>query len=135
MLAERAPRNEAGTLQIQMHIGKALLGATIPTLSFCGRNVHCEYHAQFTCGSITVKIVHRCIHFRSPVAPKRSALILDRSWPAAINRSVAYSTNDVGPQTQLLGRRSGDDAPLLINSASMRPAGRGQSLGVTRVYA
>src|SRR5207244_3524105 len=99
MPAKRTSCNEAGTLRIQMRLGKATLCAAIRTLSFCAGNVHREYSAQFTCGSISVKIVHRCTHFRSPVAPKRSVLIFLRSWPAAISRSVALSTNDVGPQT------------------------------------
>ncbi len=38
-------------------------------------------------------------HFRSPVEPKRSVLILSRSLPEVLRRSVALSTNDVGPQT------------------------------------
>src|SRR5215469_6338727 len=99
MPAKGAPRDEARTLQIQMSLGEAPSCAAIGALSFCGGNVHREYSAQFTCCSITVKIVHRCIHLRSPVAPKRSVLILLRSWPAEIRRSVACSTNDVGPQT------------------------------------
>jgi hypothetical protein len=82
-----------------MRLGKVPLCAAIRTLSFGNRNIHCEYSAQFPCRSISVKVVHRCTHFRSPVAPKRSVLIFWRLWPAVISSSVVLSTNDVGPQT------------------------------------
>jgi hypothetical protein len=53
-----------------------------------------------TSGSVGVEVVvGKQTHFRSPVEPKRSVLILSRSWPDAPRRSVAFSTNDVGPQT------------------------------------
>jgi len=59
-----------------------------------------KYFAQFTGGSVTVKVVGgKRDHFRSPVEPKRSVLILSRSMPEAMRRSVALSTKDVGPQT------------------------------------
>src|SRR4029077_9159979 len=99
MVTRCAARDEARTLHIQMCLRERFLGAAFGTLSLCCCNIHREYSAQFTCAGITVKIVHRCIHFRSPVAPKRSVLILSRSWPASIRRSVVCSTNEVGPQT------------------------------------
>jgi len=64
-----------------MRLGEALLCAAIGTLTFCARNIHREYSAQFTRGCISVKVVHRCTHFRSPVAPKRSVLMLSRPSP------------------------------------------------------
>jgi len=99
MSARRTSRDKARALHVQMCLGKQSLCAAIGTLSLCTRNIHHEYPAQFTCGSVTVKVIHKCIHFRSPVAPKRSVLILSRSWLPAIRRLVACSTNDVGPQT------------------------------------
>ena len=42
-----------------MRLGKSPLCAALSTLSFCACDIHCEYSAQFTCGSITVKVVKR----------------------------------------------------------------------------
>src|ERR1700756_5579766 len=78
-----------------MRLGKAPLCAAIRTLSFRACNIHREYSAQFTRGCISVKVVHGCTHFSSPVAPKHSVLMFSRPWPAAISRSVAFSTNDL----------------------------------------
>src|SRR5215470_6615273 len=99
MLAERTSRDEARASHIQMCLRKAFLCSAIGALPLRAGNVYCEYSTQFTCGSIAIDVAHRRIHFRSPVAPKRSVLIISRSEPAAIKSSVTYSTNDVGPQT------------------------------------
>ncbi len=100
VLANGAPSHDAGTLHVDMCLGKTLSCAAVRTLSFCGCKVQGEYLAQFAGGSITVKVVVGVrTHFRSPVGPKRSVLILSRPLPEAIRRSVAPSTNDVGPQT------------------------------------
>jgi hypothetical protein len=40
-----------------MRLGKTLCCAAVRTLSFGRRNIHGEYFAQVTRGSITVKIV------------------------------------------------------------------------------
>jgi len=40
-----------------MCLGKPLCGAAVRTLSLCDRNIHGEYLAQFTCGSVTVKVI------------------------------------------------------------------------------
>jgi hypothetical protein len=54
MPAKRTSCNHAGALRIQMRLGKAPLCAAIRTLSFGVGNIHCEYSAQFPCGSISV---------------------------------------------------------------------------------
>jgi hypothetical protein len=100
VLANGAPCHDARTLHVDMCVGEALSCAAVCTLSFCGRKVQGEYFAQFTGGRIAVEVVGvKGSHFRSPVEPKRSVLILSRSMPAAMRRSVALSTKDVGPQT------------------------------------
>src|SRR5215468_9226124 len=73
--AKRTSRDEAGTLRVQMCFCKPSLCSAIAALALCARNIHRKNSAQFTCSSITVQVVHRWIHFRSPVAPKRSVLI------------------------------------------------------------
>src|SRR5262249_56207731 len=118
--AKRTPRDKPRTLHIQVRFGKVFFCAAIGALSLCARDIQREYPAQFTGGSVTVKIVHRCTHVCSPVAPKRSVLILSRSWPTAIRRSVVCSTNDVGPQTYVLGPSFAGHVPHAINSPSMR---------------
>jgi hypothetical protein len=40
-----------------MCLGKALCRAAVRTLSTGNCNIHGEYFAQFTCGSVTVKVV------------------------------------------------------------------------------
>jgi hypothetical protein len=57
VLANDAPRYDAGSLHIYMRFGKVLYCAAVRTLSLCARNINSEYFAQFTCGSITVKVV------------------------------------------------------------------------------
>jgi hypothetical protein len=99
MLANGAPRDNAWALNVHMHLGKASGCAAIRTLPFCSRHIRREYFAQFSGGNIAVKVVICCAHLRSPVEPKRSVLIFSRWFPAPIRRSVAFSTNDVGPQT------------------------------------
>jgi hypothetical protein len=100
VLANGAPSDDAGTLHVYVRFSKALSCPAVGTLSFCGSNVHCEYLAQFTGSRVAVEVVGgKGIHFRSPVEPKRSVLILSRSMPEALRRSVVLSTKDVGPQT------------------------------------
>jgi hypothetical protein len=57
LLANGAPRYDAGTLHVQMLLGKAPCCAAVRTLSLCSRNIHGKYVAQFTCRSVTVKVV------------------------------------------------------------------------------
>jgi len=57
VIASGAPRHDAGTLHIQVRLGKPFCCAAVRTLSFCSRNIHGEYSAQFACGSVTVKVV------------------------------------------------------------------------------
>ena len=100
VLANGAPSHDARTLHIYMRVSEALYCAAVRTLPFCRRHVHAEDFAQFTSGSVAVEVVVSSRgHFRSPVEPKRSVLILSPSLPEALRRSVALSTNDVGPQT------------------------------------
>jgi hypothetical protein len=40
-----------------MCFGKALGCSAMRALSYCGRNIHSEYFAQFTGSSIAVKVV------------------------------------------------------------------------------
>src|SRR4029077_19196464 len=119
-----------------MRFGKALYCATTRALCFRSRNLHREYCAQFTGGSIAVKVVVGMrVHLRSPVGPKRSVLILSGLLPEALRKPTALSTNDVGPQTKQVGARFDGQVASAIRAASMRPGARGQSFGVTRVYA
>src|SRR5712692_1672954 len=100
LLANGAPHHDAGTLHVHMRLGKALDRTALRTLSLCSCDIHGEYCAQCTCGSVTVKIVVDIgTHCRSPVGPKRSVLILSGLLPEAVRRPAALSTNDVGPQT------------------------------------
>jgi len=100
VLAIGAPCHDARTLHVDMCVGEALSCAAVGTLSFCSRKVQGEYFAQFTGGRIAVEVVGvKGSHFRSPVEPKRSVLILSRSLPEAVRRAVTFSTNEVGPQT------------------------------------
>jgi hypothetical protein len=100
LLATGAPRHEAGTLRVQMRLGKALCCTAMRTLSLCSRNIHGKYVAQFTRGSVTIKvIVVLRTHFRSPVGPKRSVLILSGLFPMAVRRPATLSTKEVGPHT------------------------------------
>jgi len=57
VLANGASRDEAGTLHIQMRLGKGLRRAAMRTLSVCSRNIQGEYVAQFTRGSVAIEIV------------------------------------------------------------------------------
>ena len=98
VLTNSTARDEAGAINVYVSISKAPLCSTISTLSFCGGQIHFENHVQFPAGGVAVQIIDICIHLCSPVEPKRSVLILCRSIPAAMSRSVACSTNDVGPQ-------------------------------------
>jgi hypothetical protein len=100
VLTNRAPRHEAGTSHVYTCLSKALYCAAVRTLPLRSCNIHGKYVAQFTCGSVTIKVVIGIqIHFRSPVGPKRSVLILSGLLPAAVRSLDALSTNDVGPQT------------------------------------
>src|SRR4029453_19057843 len=121
-----------------MRFGKAFYCAAMRALCFRNRNVHREYCAQFTGGSIAVEVVvvvGMGVFLGFPWGPKRSALILSRPWPEAVRRSVAPSTKDVGPQTKQVGARFEGQVASAIRAASMRPGARGQSFGATRVYA
>jgi len=100
VLANGAPRHDAGSLHVQMRLGKPPYCTTVCTLSLCGRNIHGEDLAQVTRGGIPVDVISSiCSHFRSPVGPKRSVLILLGSLPEAVRRLETLSTNDVGPHT------------------------------------
>jgi hypothetical protein len=57
VLANGASRHEAGALHIQTRLGKGLCRTTMRTLSLSSRNIQGEYVAQFTRGSIAIKIV------------------------------------------------------------------------------
>ena len=82
-----------------MRLGKVLCRSTMRTLSLCSGDIHGEYVAQFTCGSVAVKVVVVCELLRFSRGAKRSVRILSGSLPAAIRRLAALSTNDVGPHT------------------------------------
>src|SRR5260370_41484034 len=83
-------------------LGSSLIIPCSPLLQESASH-HTEDHLfPGSLGCISIQVVHRCAHFRSPVAPKRSVLMYSRPWPAAIRRSVAFSTNDVGPQTYMI---------------------------------
>jgi hypothetical protein len=100
VLTNGASRHDAGTLHVYMRLGKALYCAAVGTLFLCSCNIHGKYVAQLTCGSVTVKVVVVTrTHFRSPLGPKRSVLILSGLLPIAVRSLDAVSTNDVGPQT------------------------------------
>jgi len=66
VLAHGAPRHDAGTTHVYMCLGKGHFRAAVCTLSLCRGDIHGEQVAQFTRGCISVKVVHRCTHFRSP---------------------------------------------------------------------
>jgi hypothetical protein len=57
VLASGAPSHNAGTLHVQMRLGKALDCAAVRTLSLSNRNIHREDFAQFTGSGVAVKIV------------------------------------------------------------------------------
>src|SRR5260370_35472530 len=100
-MASGAPSHDAGTLHVDMCIGKAVSCAAVDTLSFCSRKVQGEYFAQFTGGRVAVEEVGgKESHFRSPVEPKRSVLILSGSLPEALRIAVTFSRNDLGRPTQ-----------------------------------
>jgi hypothetical protein len=54
VLANGAPRHDAGTLHVQMCLSKAPYCAAVRALHLCSRNIHGEYLAQFTRGSVTL---------------------------------------------------------------------------------
>src|SRR5262249_38411185 len=99
LLANAAARYETRTLHIQMRLCESLFRAAVRALSFRRRDIDGEYFAQFSRGRVTVEVVHLCTHFRSPVGPKRSVLILSEPLPQALRKPAALSTNGVGPQT------------------------------------
>src|SRR5260370_393123 len=100
MVAEGAPSDDAGTIQVHMCFGEALLRPTVSTLSFSCCDIRHKYSAELAGGGITVEVfLLRHTHFGPPVEPKRSVLILSLSWPEAPRRVVTLSTKDVGPQT------------------------------------
>ena len=43
-----------------MRLGKVLCRSAMRTLSLCSSDIHGKYVAQFTCGSVAVKIVVIC---------------------------------------------------------------------------
>src|SRR5690349_1885943 len=105
-----------------MGLGKASFCAAVGAMSQGRRNIHSKYSAQFARRSITVEIVVIIrTHFRSPVGPKRSVLILSGLLPEAVRRLAALSTKDVGPQTKHVGPRCDGQVALAIRSESMRP--------------
>jgi len=57
VLANGASRYEAWSLHVYMRFCKALYCAAMRALCFRNRNVHREYFAQFTRGSIAVKVM------------------------------------------------------------------------------
>jgi hypothetical protein len=57
VLANGAPRDDAGTLHVQMRLGEARCSAAVRALSLGSRDIHGEYPAQFAGGSVTVKVV------------------------------------------------------------------------------
>jgi hypothetical protein len=57
VFARGAPRHKAGSLRIQMRLGKALDSAAMRALSLCSRNIHGEDVAQFTRGSVAIEVV------------------------------------------------------------------------------
>ena len=100
VLTNGATRHEAGTLHVYMRLGKAFYCAAVRALSLCSCNIHGKYAAQLACGSVTIKVVIGIqTHYRSPVGPKRSVLILSGLLPIVVRSLDALSTNDVGPQT------------------------------------
>src|SRR5215813_1148958 len=51
------------TFHVQVSFSQPSLCAAIGALALCARNIRREYPAQFTCSSVTVKVIHRCISF------------------------------------------------------------------------
>jgi len=56
LFANGAPRHDAGSLHVQMRLGKALRCTAVRALSLCSRNIHDKYSAQFTGGCVAVKV-------------------------------------------------------------------------------
>jgi hypothetical protein len=99
VLANAAARYNPGALHVQMRLGETFGRAAVRALSLCSRDIHHEYFAQFTSGSVAVKVVGMRIHCFPPVGPKRSVMILSGRLPQALRKPAALSTNGVGPQT------------------------------------
>lgn len=56
VFADSAARDDAGTLHIQMRFGKRFCCAAVRTLSLSGRDIHGEYSAQFSRGSVAIEV-------------------------------------------------------------------------------
>src|SRR5262249_34615756 len=98
VLANAAARYHTRTLHVQMCLCETPFRAAVRALPFRSRNIDSEYLAQFPRSRVSVEVVHLCTHFRPPVGPKRSVLILSEPWPQALRKPAAFSTNGVGPQ-------------------------------------
>jgi hypothetical protein len=99
VLANAAARYNAWALHVQMGFGEPSDRAAVSAFSFGGRNIDSEYLAQLPGSRVAVEIVHLCTHFRPPVGPKRSVLILSGPLPPALRKPATLSTNGVLPQT------------------------------------
>jgi hypothetical protein len=88
VLTNGAPSSDARALHVYVRFSKALSCTAVRTLCLCGRNVHCEYLAQFTGSRVAVEVVGgKESHFRSPVEPKR----LRTELAAAVNKSCCIA--------------------------------------------
>jgi len=108
-----------------MRLGKALCCAAVRTLS-SEAVISMGIFAQFTAAALR-QGSHRYV---SSFAISRGAKTLCPDLVAtvagAIRRSVAASTNDVGPQTKQVGARFEGQVASAIRPESMRPGARRQ---------